>query len=238
MGRLEIPARERLILALDVPTVAEAEAIVADLGEAVTFYKVGLQLLFAGGVELARRLAGSGKRVFVDAKFLDIPETVKNATANVARLGVDFLTVHGDAQAVRAAVAGRGDSGLKIFAVTVLTSQSQTDLNALGLKMTVADLVLKRAQDAALAGCDGVIASGLEVGPIRERIGPRVMIVTPGVRSAGIAHDDQQRVVTPGDAIRSGADYVVVGRQILRADDRRRAAEAVVAELLSIVIIG
>ncbi|MBF0560703.1 MAG: orotidine-5'-phosphate decarboxylase [Alphaproteobacteria bacterium] len=230
--RLRIPARDRLIVALDVPTVEEARQVVARLGDAVTFYKVGLQLLFSGGLELGNELVGQGKNVFLDAKLLDIGETVRNAVANVARLGVRFLTVHGDKRAIRAAVEGRdGDTALKILAVTVLTSLDQSDLDELHIPMTVAEWVALRARHALAAGCDGVIASGLEVAQLRQQLGAGSLIITPGVRSPGASHDDQRRVTTPAEAIQAGADYVVVGRQILRASDQRRAAMAVVEEI-------
>lgn len=217
---------DRLIVALDMPTIEEAERLVATLGGTVTFYKVGLELLFAGGLGLADRLKAQGKRVFLDMKLLDIGNTVERAVANAAELGLDFLTIHGtDLKTLRAAVAGREKSRLKLLAVTVLTNLDEDDLKQQGSVMCPKDLVLHRARLAHEAGCDGVIASGQEAAAIRAAIGPGFLIVTPGIRLAGGTTDDQERITTPESAIRSGADHIVVGRPITQADDPKAAAE-------------
>ena len=226
-----IPPRDRLIVALDVPSVAEAEAMVAELGDSVGFYKVGLQLIFAGGVDFARRLAASGRRVFLDAKLLDIDNTVAGAVGSIAELGMAFLTVHAYPTALRAAVAARGASPLRILAVTVLTSLDDADLVEAGYAATAADLVVRRAEAARAAGVDGIVASPAEAALVRRIVGPDIAIVTPGIRPAGTAAGDQKRVATPASAIRAGADYLVVGRPITGAEDRRRAADAIVAEI-------
>jgi len=219
-------ARDRLIVALDMPTVEEAQRLVAVLGHAVHFYKLGLELLFAGGLDLARALKSQGKHVFLDMKLLDIGNTVERAVANATEFGVDFLTVHGhDLKTMRAAVTGRGTSKLKLLAVTVLTNLTADDLLQQGSSLSPADLVLRRAKLARESGFDGVIASGQEAGRIREAVGPGFLIVTPGIRLPGSATDDQERITTPGHAIASGADYVVVGRPITQADDPKMIAE-------------
>lgn len=219
--------KDRLIVALDMPTVEEAARLVASLGEGVHFYKVGLELLFAGGLDFAQHLKSQGKRVFLDMKLLDIGNTVERAVANAADFGVDFLTIHGhDLKTLRAAVAGRGASPLKLLAVTVLTNLSAEDLQQQGSTMSPGDLVLHRARLAHEAGCDGVIASGQEASRIRDAIGPGFLIVTPGIRLEGSAMDDQERVMTPERAIRAGADHIVVGRPITQADDPRATALA------------
>lgn len=219
--------KDRLIVALDMPTVEEAARLVASLGEGVHFYKVGLELLFAGGLDFAQHLKSQGKRVFLDMKLLDIGNTVERAVANAADFGVDFLTIHGhDLKTLRAAVAGRGASPLKLLAVTVLTNLSAEDLQQQGSTMSPGDLVLHRARLAHEAGCDGVIASGQEASRIRDAIGPGFLIVAPGIRLEGSAMDDQERVMTPERAIRAGADHIVVGRPITQADDPRATALA------------
>jgi orotidine-5'-phosphate decarboxylase len=222
-------AKDRLIVALDMPTVEEAQRLIARLGDSARFYKVGLELLFAGGLELARALKGDQKNVFLDMKLLDIGVTVERAVANATELGVDFLTVHGhDLKTMRSAVVGRGSSKLKLLAVTVLTNLTADDLQQQGSSFTPADLVLRRAELAREAGFDGVIASGQEAGRIREAVGPGFLIVTPGIRLTGSSTDDQQRITTPENAIRAGADYIVVGRPITQADDPKLAAETFV----------
>jgi orotidine-5'-phosphate decarboxylase len=224
--------RDRLIVALDVPSVQDARALVATLGDAVTFYKVGLQLQYApGGIDFVQELKDAGKRVFFDAKLYDIGETVERAVENVARLGVDFLTIHANTPTLRAAAAGRGSSDLKLLAVTVLTSMGAEDLADLGFAgMPVEDLVLKRAGQAVEAGIDGVIASGGEAARIRAAH-ERLTIVTPGIRRSSDAMGDQKRAMSPADAIRAGADYLVVGRPIAKAPDPRREAEAIQEEI-------
>jgi orotidine-5'-phosphate decarboxylase len=222
-----ISAKDRLIVALDMPTLEEAERLVATLGQIVTFYKVGLELLFAGGLDLARALKADGKRVFLDMKLLDIGNTVERAVANATEFGVDFLTVHGhDLKTMRAAVTGRGRSRLTLLAVTVLTNLTAEDLEQQGTSLSPSDLVLMRARLAHESGFDGVIASGQEAARIRAATGPGFLIVTPGIRMTGSTADDQERITTPDHAIAAGADYIVVGRPITQADDPRTVAEA------------
>lgn len=224
-----ISARDRLIVALDLPNVAEARALVAKAGPAVTFYKIGLELAMSGGLDLARELAGQGKQVFLDMKLLDIGNTVERATRNAAAAGATFLTVHGhDSKTLRAAAAGKTGTRLKILAVTVLTNLDAADLAEQGHGGTVEDLVARRARLAHEAGCDGVVASGLEAAQVRDLVGPGIAIVTPGIRLASDAAGDQARVATPQMAITAGADYVVVGRPITAAADPRQAAEGFV----------
>ena len=219
-------AKDHLIVALDMPTVEEARRLVATLGDTVGFYKVGLELIFSGGLELARELKASGKRVFLDMKLLDIGNTVERAVANATELGLDFLTVHGhDLKTLRAAVTGRGSSRLKLLAVTVLTNLTADDLLQQGSKMKASELVLHRARLAYEAGFDGVIASGQEAARIREATSPHFTIVTPGIRLTGSASDDQERITTPDHAIAAGANYIVVGRPITQADEPKTIAE-------------
>jgi orotidine-5'-phosphate decarboxylase len=220
-----------IIVALDVESAADARTLVARLGDRIDFYKVGMELYAAAGMDYVRELTGLGKRVFLDLKFYDIPETVKRATAQVARAGATFLTVHASAAAVRAAAEGRGDSPLMILAVTVLTSYDQRDLEDLGYTCSVPLLVKYLAGKAAEAGADGFIASPLEAASVREVVGPEPVLVTPGVRSAGSAAGDQKRVATPAEALRNGANYLVMGRQITRAADPAAEAERVLAEI-------
>jgi orotidine-5'-phosphate decarboxylase len=225
----QITAKDRLIVALDMPAAEEARRLVATLGDTVSFYKVGLELLFAGGLDLARELRREKKRVFLDMKLLDIGHTVERAVANATELGVNFLTVHGhDLKTLRAAVSGRADSQLKLLAVTVLTNLTADDLRQQGSSMAPADLVLHRAKLAFESGFDGVIASGQEAARIRAEVGPSFLIVTPGIRLPGGTTDDQERVMTPDSAIAAGADHIVVGRPITQADDPRAAAETFV----------
>jgi orotidine-5'-phosphate decarboxylase len=232
-SKLAIPLEERLIVALDVPTVEQAYVIVQKIGSAASFYKIGLQLQFAGGIELAKRLISERKKVFLDSKILDIDQTVTNAVANIAKLGVSFLTVHGNGPTIRAAIEGRGNRDLKILSVTALTTLDAHDMADLGLSCSVEELVMMRAQKALSAGCDGVIASGQEARKIRAMAGNRLLILTPGVRSDGIPKDDQKRVATPREAIAAGADYLVVGREILRSADPAAAAQAILRQIES-----
>jgi orotidine-5'-phosphate decarboxylase len=227
-----VRASERLIVALDVPTPEDAAELIAKIGDNAGVWKIGLELLFAGGTELARRLSDQGQKVFVDAKLLDIPHTVERATANIAALGASFLTVHGhDIKTMEAAMKGRGSSDLKLLAVTVLTSLDKPDLEQQGSAMTPAELVLHRAQLRREAGFDGVIASGHEAASIREATGDDFLIVTPGIRPAGADVGDQARIKTPARAIAAGADYLVVGRPITQAEDPGAAALAIVEEI-------
>ena len=226
-----LPPRDRLIVALDLTSVSEAEAMVARLGDSVTFYKVGLQLIYAGGLAFAERLARSGKQVFLDVKLLDIDNTVAGAVASIAAMGVTFLTIHAYPQAMRAAVAARGNARLKLFAVTVLTSMDEQDIAAAGYAGSVSALVARRAEDARAAGMNGIVASPTEAAAVRAVVGPDVAIVTPGIRPAGSDAGDQKRIATPAAAIRAGADYLVVGRPITGASDPKAAADAIVAEI-------
>jgi orotidine-5'-phosphate decarboxylase len=223
--------RDRLIVALDLPGVREAEAMVARLGDAATFYKVGYQLAFAGGLALVESLIGAGKQVFLDMKLHDIENTVSKGVESAARLGVTFLTVHAYPQTMTAAVKARAGSGLKVLAVTVLTSYDDIDLAEAGYSTSVEVLVARRAQQANDLGVDGLVCSPEEASPLRLVVGPDMLFVTPGVRPIGTAHGDQKRVATPTQAIDAGADYLVVGRPITQAADPRAAAEAIVAEI-------
>lgn len=222
--------RNPIIVALDVDSAADARALVARLTN-VNFYKVGMELYAAAGMEFVRELLAGGKDVFLDMKFYDIGETVKRAVAQVACTGVRFLTVHGSGPVMRAAVEGRGSAPLKLLAVTVLTSFDQQDLADLGYPCAVSDLVSLRVRKAVDAGIDGIVASPLEAASIRALAGPEKILVTPGVRSAGAAKGDQKRVTTPAEAIRNGADYVVMGRQITRAADPCAEVDKVLEEI-------
>ena len=225
-------ASERLIVALDVKGPDVARELITKIGDVAGVWKIGLELLFSGGAELARELSGQGNQVFVDAKLLDISNTVERATANIAAMGAAFLSVHGhDSKTMEAAVKGRVDSELKLLAVTVLTSLEEADLAEQGINEAPAALVLRRAELAKQAGFDGVIASGHEAAGIREATGSGFIIVTPGIRPAGAAPGDQARVMTPGEAINAGADYLVVGRPITQAEDPGAAARAIVEEI-------
>lgn len=226
-----IPARDRLIVALDVPDVDAAEALVTGLGDSVTFYKVGMQLIYAGGVDFARNLAVAGKKVFLDAKLLDIDNTVAHAVESIVRLGVTFATVHAYPKAMQAAVTARGDASLRLLGVTVLTSMDDADLADAGYAARAADLVAARAARARAIGMDGIVASPAEATAVRRIVGPDLAIVTPGIRPAGTDHDDQRRVATPDMAIRAGADYLVVGRPINAAANPKSAADAIVGEI-------
>jgi orotidine-5'-phosphate decarboxylase len=228
---VQLDPRERLIVALDVASVTQAEALVARLGEAVSFYKIGYQLAFAGGIDFARVLAGAGKRVFLDLKLHDIGNTVARGVESVARLGVSFLTVHAYPQTMHAAVDGRKGSTLRLLAVTVLTSYDDADLAAAGYDFTVSELVGERAAQARDVGIDGLVCSGEEAAMLRPVVGSGMVLVTPGIRPAGAAAGDQKRVMTPSAAIAAGADHLVVGRPIVAASDPRAAAEAIVAEI-------
>jgi orotidine-5'-phosphate decarboxylase len=224
--------RDRLIVALDVPSVDAARRLIDQLGDSIGVYKIGLELLFSGGFALASELAARGARVFVDAKLLDIETTVERATAAVASTGAEFLTVHAqDRKTLDAALRGRGGASLKLLGVTVLTNLTPTDLVQQGTDIPPAELVLHRAMLAKEAGLDGVVASGQEAAAIRQAAGPGLIIVTPGIRPKGSAAGDQARITTPASAIAAGANYLVVGRPITAAGDPREAALAIVAEI-------
>lgn len=228
--------RERLIVALDAPSLAEAERWVETLGDSVIFYKVGMELIYGGGgFDLAKRLIASGKRVFIDLKLHDIPNTIEKATAQIAGLGAHFLTVHAYPQTMRAAVAGAKGSGLKLLGVSVLTSSDDADLAEAGYALGVRALVERRAAQAEAAGMDGLVSSAAEAATLRAARGKNFLLVTPGIRPAGDAVGDQKRVATPGSAIRDGADYLVVGRPVTQAADPRASAEAIVKEIASAV---
>lgn len=225
--------RSRLFVALDVPTVERARALVERLGSDVVCYKVGLELLFGGGLAFARELASAGKHVFLDMKLLDIPNTVEKATANIAGLGLGYLTVHAtDRKTLDAAVKGRGGSSLKLLGVTVLTSLDAKDLREQGIAgLDATALVVHRAKLAKAAGFDGVIASGQEAGAVRAAVGPDFLIVTPGIRLIEGADADQARVLTPAKAIAAGASHLVVGRPITEATDPAAVARRIVADI-------
>jgi orotidine-5'-phosphate decarboxylase len=227
MTRATIPADERLIFALDVPDADRARALAEQLGDAVKFYKLGLELMMAGGYfELLDWLVARDKRIFVDLKFFDVPATVGRAVARLTDRGVTFATVHGNQSIMEAAAAAKGD--VKILAVTVLTSLDRGDLDDLGFDCDVDALVLSRARRALEAGCDGVVSSGLEAPKLRAAVDERLLVVTPGIRPVeNRPTDDQKRVVTVDQAFRNGADYIVVGRPIRDAADPRAAAESI-----------
>jgi orotidine-5'-phosphate decarboxylase len=226
-----LDARDRLILALDVPSVAAAENLVERLGDTVSFYKVGYQLAFAGGLPFAETLVRAGKQVFLDLKLHDIGNTVARGVESVARLGATFLTVHAYPQTMKAAVEARGEAGLRILAVTVLTSYDDADLAAAGYDFTVGELVAERAAQARDIGVDGLVCSAEEAHNLRPIVGSGMVLVTPGIRPAGVDAGDQKRVMTPARAIAAGADYLVVGRPIVAASDPKAAAAAIVAEI-------
>jgi orotidine-5'-phosphate decarboxylase len=221
-----------IIVALDLEDAEAARALVARLGSSVNFYKVGMELYAAAGMPFVRELTEAGKQVFLDLKLYDIPETVKRAVAQVAKSGVRFLTVHGSNAIMRAAVEGRGSSKLGLLAVTVLTSFDQQDLAELGYPATVADLVALRVKNAMAAGMDGLVCSPLEAAAVRALAGPKAILVTPGVRSASASVGDQKRVATPEEALKAGANYLVMGRQITRAEDPRAEVERILGASL------
>jgi orotidine-5'-phosphate decarboxylase len=227
----DIPTKDRLIVALDLPGLEQAEAMVARLGDSVTFYKIGYQLAYAGGLPLVRKLADQGKKVFIDLKLHDIGNTVARGVESIARLGATFLTVHAYPQTMKAAVEARAGSNLKILAVTVLTSYDDGDLHAAGYRLGVSDLVEARAQQAQVLGVDGIVCSAEEVACLRKLVGHQMHLVTPGIRPAGAASGDQKRIMTPARAIAAGSDYLVVGRPVVEAADPKAAAEAILAEI-------
>jgi orotidine-5'-phosphate decarboxylase len=224
-------ADPRLILALDKPSIAEADALIARLGDSVSFYKIGLQLIPIGGMELAARLKSAGKSVFLDYKLHDIPATVEKATASLVSAGCDMLTVHAEPPVMRAAAEGKGDSPMAILGVTVLTAYDDAMLAEMGYAHAARDLVMRRVDQALESGIDGVVASPLEAEEIRRRVPDDFLVVTPGVRPAGAALGDQKRVATPASALAAGASHLVVGRPIHGADDPAAAARAISAEM-------
>ena len=230
MQPAKIVPRDRLIVALDLPSVEAAEAMIGELGDAVTFYKIGYQLAYAGGLPLIRQLADRGKKVFADLKLHDIGNTVARGVESIAKSGATFLTVHAYPQTMKAAVEARG-SNLQILAVTVLTSYDDGDLHAAGYRLSVSDLVEARAQQAQVLGVDGIVCSPEEAAHLHKIVGHQMHLVTPGIRPAGSATGDQKRIMTPGRAIAAGADYLVVGRPIVEAATPKAAAEAIQAEI-------
>jgi orotidine-5'-phosphate decarboxylase len=231
MPTSDIAPKDRLIVALDLGSVDAAEAMVARLGDSVTFYKIGYQLSFAGGLPLVRKLADQGKKVFLDLKLHDIGNTVARGVESIARLGATFLTVHAYPQTMKAAAEARGGTNLKLLAVTVLTSYDDGDLHAAGYRLGVSDLVEARAQQAQVLGIDGLVCSPEEAGAVRKVVGHQMNLVTPGIRPAGSATGDQKRIMTPARAIAAGADYLVVGRPIVEAADPKAVADAIQAEI-------
>jgi orotidine-5'-phosphate decarboxylase len=229
----EVSPRDRLIVALDLPSLAEAEAMVARLGDSVSFYKIGMELTYAGGLPLVERLVGDGKKVFVDLKLHDIPNTVERAARQIAKLGATFLTVHAYPQSLKAALAGAAGSSLNLLAVTVMTSYDDADLVAAGYAFSVKDLVARRALQARELGIHGIVLSPEEVETVRALVGPGMSLVTPGIRPAGTAIGDQKRIMTPALAIAGGADHIVVGRPVTEAADPVAVAEQIVADIAS-----
>ena len=224
-------ARDRLIVPLDVPTVDDARSVVKDLGDSVSFYKMGFQILYGGGFDLVAELKDQGKQIFIDLKLLDIDNTVKSGVESLKRLGGTFLTIHAYPHAMQAAVDARGGDDLKLLGVTVMTNLDDERLQEAGYKDKAGALVIKRASQANQIGMDGVICSAAEASAIRATVGPDLLLVTPGIRPANANADDQRRIMTPKLAIENGSDYLVVGRPILNADNRRVAADSIVAEI-------
>lgn len=224
-------AQERLVVGLDVPTVQEAERIVADIGDEILFYKIGYQLAFAGGLEFARDLAKSGKKIFLDMKLLDIDNTVASGVENIVKMGMSMLTLHAYPKAMKAAVEAAKGSDLRLLGVTVLTSMDEQDLIDAGYEYDPHTLVLRRAEQARLAGMGGIVCSAEEAAAVRKIVGPDMAIVTPGIRPAGSDKGDQKRVMTPADALKAGSTHLVVGRPIVKAVDPREAARAILAEM-------
>ena len=224
--------RARIFVALDLPDVAEAEAMIARLGDAATHYKIGHRLALAGGIELARDLAAEGRSIFLDMKLLDIGQTVAHGVESAVRLGVSHLTLHAYPQAMRAGVEAAEDSDLTLLGVTVLTSMDEADMRETGYADDPATLVARRARQAAEIGMGGIVCSAAEARTVRAIVGPAMQVVTPGIRPAGADHGDQKRVVTPADAIRAGASHLVVGRPVTGASDPAEAMRGIVKEVV------
>lgn len=224
-------ARDRLIVGLDIPTVSEAEKMVATLGDTVSFYKIGYQLAFAGGLEFARELAEDGKQIFLDMKLLDIDNTVAKAVENIAKMGMTMLTLHAYPKAMRAAVEAAKGSDLCLLGVTVLTSMDAADMIEAGYAQTPGELVARRAEQARAAGMGGIVCSAEESAAVRAIVGADIAVVTPGIRPTGSDAGDQKRVVTPFDALKSGSSHLVVARPIVQAADPKAAAQAILAEM-------
>lgn len=238
-SKVTVKAAERLIFALDVPSVAQARYLIDALDGVVSFFKIGLELYMGSGLELVPVLAAEGKKVFLDLKYFDVPETVKAAVQQVASLGASFLTIHGNGEIIKAAVEGRGNAELKLLSVTALTSLDNDDMKDLGFNCTIPDLVIYRAKKAMEAGCDGVIASSLEASKIRELakeikgMDHKFLIVTPGIRPSNFSRDDHKRFGTPAMAIKSGADFLVIGRPIKESLHPRQTAKDIIVEMQS-----
>ena len=225
--------RDQLIVGLDVPAISDAEKVVEELGDAVSFYKIGYQLVFAGGLDFAKSLVVAKKKVFLDMKLLDIDNTIAKGVENIAKMGVSMLTLHAYPKAMRAAVEAARGADLCLLGVTVLTSMDDADLREAGYSDNAETLVLKRARQAREAGMGGIVASAVEAAAIRQVAGPDMAIVTPGIRPAGAEKGDQKRVMTPADALKAGASHLVVARPIVGAADRKAAALAILEEMRS-----
>lgn len=228
--------RDPVILALDFNSAEDADRLVTQLGGAAGFYKVGMELFAAAGMDYVRSLVDRGKRVFLDMKYYDIGETVRRAVAVAARSGAEFLTIHAVGQVMRAAIEGRGDAPMKLLAVTVLTSFDQNDVRELGYDCPLADLVARRVRLAIDTGVEGIVGSPVEAREIRKVAGPKAILVTPGVRSRGASTGDQKRVATPAEAVRDGADYIVVGREVTRSADPAASLAAIQEQLAPAVV--
>jgi len=228
-------ARDRLIVGLDIPTIGEAEKMVSALGDTVSFYKIGYQLVFAGGLEFARDLVKDGKQVFLDMKLLDIDNTVAKGVENIVKMGVTMLTLHAYPKAMRAAVEAARGSDLCLLAVTVLTSMDETDLVDAGYEYDPHTLVLRRSEQALAAGMGGIVCSAEESAAVRKIVGPDMAIVTPGIRPTGSEAGDQKRVMTPADALNAGSSHLVVGRPIVKAPDPKASAQAILAEMQGVL---
>lgn len=226
-----IKTGERLIVALDTKTIKGAKTLVERLGDVASFYKIGFILALQGGESFIKWLIKRDKKVFLDLKCFDIEGTIKKAVENIARMGVSFLTIHGNKKVINAACEGRGKSNLKILAVSLLTSLDASDIKELGFPCQVEELVLFRAAEAVKAGCDGVVASGREARLIRQVIGNALLIVSPGIRPFHFKTDEHKRFVTPKEAIMNGADYLVVGRPIIKAKDPQKAFKDILKEI-------
>ena len=224
-------ARDRLIVGLDLPTIADAEKIVSTLGNDVSFYKIGYQLVFAGGLEFARDLAKDGKKVFLDMKLLDIDNTVAKGVENIAKMGMSMLTLHAYPKAMKAAVEAAKGSDLCLLGVTVLTSMDEQDVIDAGYEYDPHTLVLRRAEQARAAGMGGIVCSAEESAAVRKIIGPNMALVTPGIRPAGADKGDQKRVMTPSEALKAGSSHLVVARPIVAAAEPLAAARAILAEM-------
>jgi orotidine-5'-phosphate decarboxylase len=228
---VKIDPRERLIVALDLPSVAAAEKLAHELGDAVSFYKIGYQLGYAGGFDFADDLVAAGKQVFLDLKLHDIGNTVGKGVESVVKTGATFLTVHAYPQTMKAALEARRGSQLKVLAVTILTSYNDADVTEAGYHGTAAEQVKRKSLQAKALGIDGIVCSAEESAMLRPLIGPNTLLVTPGIRPAGAASGDQKRIMTPAAAIAAGSDYLVVGRPITEANEPKAAAEAIVKEI-------